>query len=130
MLYAIDLINNSTTLLPGIKLGARIFDTCDRDTIALEKCVNFIGDYYVLNNENLADDFVCDSSDERSNPYGAKSKQSGGLKPRKKQDIIYKRKVVGVIGAASSSVSIQVANLLRLFQVGLFSPFLPCFLLL
>jgi hypothetical protein len=37
MLYAIDLINNSTDLLPNIKLGAKIYDTCDRDTIALEK---------------------------------------------------------------------------------------------
>jgi hypothetical protein len=37
MLYAIDLINNSTNILPNIKLGAKIFDTCDRDTIALEK---------------------------------------------------------------------------------------------
>jgi len=37
MLYAIDLINNSTHILPNIKLGAKIFDTCDRDTIALEK---------------------------------------------------------------------------------------------
>ena len=37
MLYAIDLINNSTDLLPNLKLGAKIYDTCDRDTIALEK---------------------------------------------------------------------------------------------
>jgi ABC-type branched-subunit amino acid transport system substrate-binding protein len=37
--------------------------------------------------------------------------------PQKNEDRIYKRKIAGVIGAASSSVSIQVANLLRLFQV-------------
>jgi hypothetical protein len=123
MLYAIDLINNSTTLLPSIKLGARIFDTCDRDTIALEKCVNFVGDYYVLNNENIANDFSCERVPANSiyeNKYGANINNNNNINsmiPRKKQDAIYKRKVVGVIGAASSSVSIQVANLLRLFQV-------------
>ena len=37
MLYAIDLVNNSTDLLPNIRLGAKIYDTCDRDNIALEK---------------------------------------------------------------------------------------------
>ena len=37
--------------------------------------------------------------------------------PVKLRKNIQRRKVVGVIGAASSSVSVQVANLLRLFKV-------------
>jgi hypothetical protein len=106
------MINNSTSILPHVKLGAKIYDTCDRDTIALEKCMNFVSDYFLLNDENVVNDFTC----EAANPLSS-AKAQISLAPRKKQDIIYKRKVIGVIGAASSSVSIQVANLLRLFQV-------------
>jgi hypothetical protein len=120
MLYAIDLINNSSSILPDIKLGAKIYDTCDRDTIALDKCVNFIGDHFILNNKNYENDFICKSNDSISN-----SKYS--FVPLKNKQEIYKRKVVGVIGAASSSVSVQVANILRLFQVQEFL-LIECFL--
>jgi hypothetical protein len=102
MLFAIDLINNSTELLPHTKLGAKIFDTCDRDTVALEKSMGFISDYFLLHSENVVNDFRCESIDQM---------------PIKRNEAILKRKVIGVIGAASSSVSIQVANILRLFQV-------------
>jgi hypothetical protein len=111
MLYAIDLINNNTVLLPDIKLGAKIYDTCDRDTIALEKCLNFISDHVILNEENFANDFTCQSSGLYN---------MSGIVPVKNKEAIYKRKVVGVIGAASSSVSVQVANILRLFQVNIY----------
>ncbi|CAF0920190.1 unnamed protein product [Brachionus calyciflorus] len=113
MLFAIDLINNSTSLLPNIKLGARIYDTCDRDTIAMEKCINFVSDYFLLKEENIVNDFTCVASDYAL----VNSEKNNHMKPSKNKDAIHKRKVVGVIGAASSSVSIQVANLLRLFQV-------------
>ena len=114
MLFAIDLINNSTSLLPYVKLGVKIYDTCDRDTIALEKCLNFVNDYFLLNNENIVNDFSC----ENENVFSRRHVQRNvSVSPRKKYDVIYKRKVIGVIGAASSSVSIQVANLLRLFKV-------------
>lgn len=109
MLFAIDLINNSTTLLPNMRLGARIFDTCDRDTIALEKCVHFVSDYFLLNDESIVDDFGCSAGENLAAP--------SMMRVYKKKDVINRRKVIGVIGAASSSVSIQVANLLRLFQV-------------
>lgn len=111
MLFAIDLINNSTKLLPNLKLGARIYDTCDRDTIALEKSINFVSDYFILNDENIINDFTCPSSSNSRNTF------LNNVLPRKNLEAIHKRKVIGVIGAASSSVSIQVANLLRLFQV-------------
>lgn len=102
MLFALDLINNSTRILPGYKLGARIYDTCDRDTIALEKTINFITDYFLLNQSSVEKDFEC----------------SGPSKVAvKKIASINQRKVVGVIGAASSSVSVQVANILRPFQI-------------
>lgn len=117
MLYAIDLINNSTDLLPNIKLGARIYDTCDRDTIALERCVNFVSDHFLINDEDIEKDFVCEPDQDSFSSLITRDTTRFTYLPRKKQDQIYKRKVVGVIGAASSSVSIQVANFFRLFQV-------------
>ena len=110
MLYAIDLINNSSTLLPDIKLGAKIYDTCDRDTVALDKCMNFISDHFLINKANHEQDFMCMSN-------SSLNFNSTEFLPVKNKHAIYKRKVVGVIGAASSSVSVQVANILRLFQV-------------
>ncbi len=120
MLYAIDLINADPNLLPGIKLGARIFDTCDRDTIALERSIEFVSDHFLLNSENIVEDFVCDAGIDAKKLIslaGSDIKMSGGYSPRKLRTKIQRRKVLGVIGAASSSVSVQVANLLRLFQV-------------
>lgn len=41
MLYALDMINNDTVLLPNITLGALILDTCSSDTYALEQSMEF-----------------------------------------------------------------------------------------
>lgn len=41
MLYTIDVIN-ARNLIPGVKLGARIKDDCDRDIYGLEQSVDFI----------------------------------------------------------------------------------------
>ncbi|XP_029690221.1 glutamate receptor, metabotropic 6a isoform X1 [Takifugu rubripes] len=93
MLYALDQINSDSELLPNITLGARILDTCSRDTYALEQSLTFV--------QALIQK---DTSDIRC---------SNGDPP-----IIRKpERVVGVIGASASSVSIMVANILRLFEV-------------
>ncbi|KAG7265687.1 hypothetical protein CRUP_014619 [Coryphaenoides rupestris] len=42
MLFALDRINNDHELLPNITLGARILDTCSRDTHALEQSLTFV----------------------------------------------------------------------------------------
>lgn len=94
MLFAIDKINADKNLLPGIKLGVHILDTCSSDTYALEQCMDFIKAQ--LTSVDVTD-YRCDSG----------------------TSLVYApaKPVVGVIGAASSTVSIMVANILRLFQV-------------
>ncbi|KAJ7998920.1 hypothetical protein DPEC_G00209980 [Dallia pectoralis] len=93
MLFALDRINNNESLLPNITLGARILDTCSRDTHALEQSLTFVQALI----EKDGTDVKC----------------LGGGPP-----IIPKpERVVGVVGASSSSVSIMVANILRLFKM-------------
>lgn len=93
MLYALDQINSDDELLPNITLGARVLDTCSRDTYALEQSLTFV--------QALIQK---DTSDVRC---------TNGEPPV----FVKPEKVVGVIGASASSVSIMVANILRLFQV-------------
>ena len=95
MLFAIDRINNDNNILPGLQIGVHILDTCSFDTYALEQCMDFIKAQ--LTTIDLAD-YKCEDG---------KTPKYMRLKP-----------VVGVIGAASSPVSIMVANILRLFKVG------------
>lgn len=94
MLYAIDQINKDPDLLSNITLGVRILDTCSRDTYALEQSLTFVQALI----EKDASDVKCANGDP---PIFTKPD-----------------KISGVIGAAASSVSIMVANILRLFKVG------------
>lgn len=43
MMYAVDEINHSTTLLPGVKVGYRIFDSCGRPPWALQAVLSLVG---------------------------------------------------------------------------------------
>ncbi|XP_076863277.1 glutamate receptor, metabotropic 6b [Brachyhypopomus gauderio] len=93
MLYALDQINSDPDLLPNVTLGARILDTCSRDTYALEQSLTFV---QALIQKDTSD-VRCSNGDPPLIP-----------KPER---------VVGVIGASASSVSIMVANVLRLFAI-------------
>ncbi|CAG9859138.1 unnamed protein product [Phyllotreta striolata] len=90
MLYTLDRVNKAEeAVLPGISLGAHILDDCDKDTYGLEMAVDFI--------------------------KGSISNIDGAEYHCNKTQV---RKVIsGVVGAASSVTSIQVANLLRLFKI-------------
>ncbi|XP_036357359.1 metabotropic glutamate receptor 8-like [Octopus sinensis] len=92
MLFAVDRINKDNYLLPNISVGVHILDTCSFDTYALEQSMDFIR----ARNLNTMDYTCTDGSPPKYSP---------------------KTSVVGVIGAASSLVSIMVANILRLFKI-------------
>ena len=86
MLFAVDRINRDRSLLPAIRLGAYVLDTCSRETYALDQSLE-----YVRASLNIFDPsmFRCDD----------------GSKP----DIVtLPQPVVGVVGGSYSSVSIQV----------------------
>ncbi|GFR59235.1 metabotropic glutamate receptor-like [Elysia marginata] len=93
MLYAVDLINSDPGILPGLTIGMHVLDTCSDDTFALEQCMDFIKAQL---SSMDAEEYIC-----------------GDRKPPVHKPL---RPVAGVIGAASSPVSIMVANILRLFK--------------
>ncbi|XP_059805541.1 glutamate receptor, metabotropic 6a [Hypanus sabinus] len=94
MLYALDQINADPDLLPNITLGARVLDTCSRDTYALEQSLTFV---QALIRRKDTSEVRCPNGET---PILAQPER-----------------VVGVIGASGSSVSIMVANVLRLFAI-------------
>ncbi|XP_023664733.2 metabotropic glutamate receptor 3-like isoform X1 [Paramormyrops kingsleyae] len=95
MLFAIDEINRDPALLPGVTLGVHILDTCSRDTYALEQALEFVRASLTKVDDT---EFIC--------PDGSYALQDN-----------VPLAIAGVIGGSYSSVSIQVANLLRLFQI-------------
>ncbi|XP_049694111.2 metabotropic glutamate receptor 2 [Helicoverpa armigera] len=89
MLYTLDIINNELRLIPGVTVGAHILDDCDKDTYGLEMAVDFIKGSI----SNIDDaEYACNATAVR-------------------------KVISGVVGAASSVTSVQVANLLRLFKI-------------
>jgi len=91
MLFAIEQINNDKHLLPGIELGALILDTCSDDNYALEQSLGFVLSRLTSSSCKCVNTSISES--------------------------LYNDNVFGVVGATLSSVSVHVANLLRLFQL-------------
>ncbi|XP_020287309.1 metabotropic glutamate receptor [Pseudomyrmex gracilis] len=102
MLFAVDQINRDNKILPDITLGVHILDTCGRDTYALNQSLHFVR--ASLSNIDIS---VLECRD-KSTPRVKKTANAGP--------------VFGVIGGSYSSVSLQVANLLRLFHIPQISP--------
>ncbi|KAJ9573800.1 hypothetical protein L9F63_008837, partial [Diploptera punctata] len=99
MLYTLEEINKDATLLPGIKLGMIAFDSCDSPAYGLQQSLDFVKGFIAHINQYHEHEFQC--KDGSFPQY-----RGGGFDH-----------VVAVIGAQSSSVTIQVATMLRLFKV-------------
>lgn len=89
MIFAVDQINKDPNLLRNVTLGMIAYDTCGWYTRALEESLEFV--------------MAKTTSINCPNPFSASSDKD--------------RILAGVVGAAASSVSVQVANLLRLFNL-------------
>ena len=96
MLYALDLVNNDSTLLPGLKVGFDIRDTCNSENIGLDESVDLVVAGNLVELESCTAQNVGDSNNASSATAAPTS---------------------AVIGAASSAVTVPVATLLRLFKI-------------
>ncbi|XP_061755356.1 metabotropic glutamate receptor 5-like [Nerophis ophidion] len=96
MMHTLDRINADPNILPNITLGCEIRDSCWHSAVALEQSIEFIRDTLV--------------SAEEEESQGRCPAEMGGAPPSKKP-------IVGLIGPGSSSVAIQVQNLLQLFNI-------------
>uniref|UniRef100_A0A3P9LTP2 Glutamate receptor, metabotropic 1b n=1 Tax=Oryzias latipes TaxID=8090 RepID=A0A3P9LTP2_ORYLA len=99
MFHALDRINSDPTLLPNITLGCEIRDSCWHSSVALEQSIEFIRDSLISIRDDSEGSKWCIEGTPSSQPPSTK-------KP-----------IVGVIGPGSSSVAIQVQNLLQLFNI-------------
>ncbi|XP_041979231.1 metabotropic glutamate receptor 2-like [Aricia agestis] len=89
MLFALDAAARDHLNPPGVSLGALVLDDCDSDTRGLEMALDFIKGSI----SNIDDaEYACNATAMR-------------------------KVISGVVGAASSVTSVQVANLLRLFKI-------------
>ncbi|CAI9166661.1 unnamed protein product [Rangifer tarandus platyrhynchus] len=96
MLHTLERINSDPTLLPNITLGCEIRDSCWHSAVALEQSIEFIRDSLI-------------SSEEEEGLVRCVDGASSSFRSKKP--------IVGVIGPGSSSVAIQVQNLLQLFNI-------------
>lgn len=99
MFHTLDKINADPVLLPNITLGSEIRDSCWHSSVALEQSIEFIRDSLISIRDDRDGGTRC-VSDSQSQP------QTRVKKP-----------IAGVIGPGSSSVAIQVQNLLQLFDI-------------
>ncbi|CAJ0583098.1 unnamed protein product, partial [Mesorhabditis spiculigera] len=105
MLYALDVINSQQDFLRGYKLGALILDSCSNPAYALNQSLDFVRE---LIGSTEPSEYQCHDGSPPT------PKQSKMLQTR--------RNVVAVVGGSYSSVTVQVANLLRLFRIVQVSP--------
>ncbi|XP_062323178.1 metabotropic glutamate receptor 1 isoform X3 [Osmerus eperlanus] len=99
MFHTLDRINADPYLLPNISLGCEIRDSCWHSSVALEQSIEFIRDSLISIRDDKDGSKWCIDGTPSTQPP-----------PTKKP-------IAGVIGPGSSSVAIQVQNLLQLFNI-------------
>lgn len=96
--FTIDKINSDPTLLPNITLGVEVRDSCWYAPVALQQSIEFIRDA------------ISPAEGTNSCPVGDHAGSAAPQRPKRTP-------LIGVIGPGSSSVALQVQNLLQLFQL-------------
>ncbi|KAJ7342023.1 hypothetical protein JRQ81_008407, partial [Phrynocephalus forsythii] len=99
MFHTLDIINADPVLLPNITLGSEIRDSCWHSSVALEQSIEFIRDSLIS---------IRDEKDALGRCLPD---------PLYHHQVRVKKPIAGVIGPGSSSVAIQVQNLLQLFDI-------------
>lgn len=102
MMFALDRINNMSLL--NFKLGAIALDTCQNADMALEQAVRLV--------EHVRFRFSGNDSAPCRDTRHATTKTNQQF-----------AKIVGVVGAAMSDVSIALANFLKLYRIPQVSAF-------
>ncbi|CAH1799891.1 unnamed protein product [Owenia fusiformis] len=100
-LYILDEINNNQNILPNISLGVNLRDSCWYSPVALEQSIDYIKTS-IANQENIRR-----SSEEADDPGSQKACASEATGEA----------IAALIGPGSSSITIQVQNLLSLFAI-------------
>ncbi|KAI5625446.1 metabotropic glutamate receptor 5 precursor, partial [Silurus asotus] len=108
MMLTLDRINADPDILPNVTIGCEIRDSCWHSAVALEQSIEFIRDSLIAAESPTSSPLAPISEDA---PVGGGVKCTEGLPPKGKKPI------VGLIGPGSSSVAIQVQNLLQLFNI-------------
>ncbi|KAI4814941.1 hypothetical protein KUCAC02_005116 [Chaenocephalus aceratus] len=104
MVFALEEINRNSTLLPGVKLGYRLLDSCFNSLWALQSALSLIG----------GDAHSCNSTASSSAAYDQPGEKAGG------------QSVPLLIGAASSTTTLILSRILGPLSVPLISYLASC----
>ncbi|XP_068610210.1 metabotropic glutamate receptor 1 [Brachionichthys hirsutus] len=99
MFHTLDRINADPNLLANISLGCEIRDSCWHSSVALEQSIEFIRDSLISIRDDKDGSKWCIDGTPSHQPPTTRTP------------------IAGVIGPGSSSVAIQVQNLLQLFNI-------------
>ena len=102
MLFAIDKINSDPTLLKDLEIGYDIRDTCNSENIGLDETIDLI---------------ITGSQLDIESCQSAATVSTGVNETDDSTSFVLPSPTVGLVGAASSQVSVPVASLARLFQM-------------
>ncbi|XP_023342942.1 metabotropic glutamate receptor 2 [Eurytemora carolleeae] len=91
LLFTLDEINRNESILPNIKLGAIVRDSCDTPRYAAEQSLDLLQGFMYRSVKTIHPDVFCSNETVKN--------------------------IVGIIGAQTSQVSLEVARLGRLFKV-------------
>ncbi|XP_054461874.1 extracellular calcium-sensing receptor-like [Anoplopoma fimbria] len=110
MVFAVEEINRNSSLLPGVKLGYRIMDSCDHVHTSLRALLSLVSPpKAVMSEENVTGEILDSSTKSQALP-----------------SCLSDSSVSAVIGLASSSPTRAVAHTLGPFNLPLVSYFATC----